>query len=226
MAYEERQPMASGWARPDTDTDSTTSRWRRRVVFMRNFFKHPRMVGSLLQSSPRLVARIADAIDFGQARNLVEYGPGVGTITTELLRRMAMNARLLAIEFNGEFVELLKESIDDARFELAHGGAHEVLAEMAAHRMPRADVIVSGIPFSTMDAELRERILRSTWRALAPEGVFIVYQYSRKVLPDLERIFGSVEQHVEWRNGMPMQLFRCTRQQSGGQVVSFPMFRA
>ena len=224
MAYEERQPLGTGWTGAEPDT--STSRWRRRVVFMRNFFKHPRMVGSLLQSSPRLVARIADAIDFGRARNIVEYGPGVGTITTELLRRMAMNARLLAIEFNGEFVELLREAIADPRFELAHGGAHEVLALMAAHRVPRADVVVSGIPFSTMDDEMRERILRSTYRALAPEGVFIVYQYSRRVLPDLERIFGRVEQHAEWRNGVPMQLFRCTKQPAGGHVVSFPMFRA
>ena len=224
MAYETRQELTPDWLA--AEPDSTRARWHRRVVFMRNFFKHPRMVGSLLQSSHRLVTRIADEIDFGQARNVVEFGPGVGTITTELLRRMAMNARLLAIESNGEFAELLREAIPDPRFVLAHGGAQDVLAHMAAQRMPQADVVVSGIPFSTIEPASRERILRATYRALAPTGVFVVYQYSRRVLPDLERIFGRVEQHVEWRNGVPMQIFRCEKSQPGGRVVAFPMARA
>lgn len=224
MPIEHRQEMIRDLAIPDAD--SSTARWRRRVVFIRNFFKHPKMVGSMLQSSSRLVARIADEIDFGQARNIVEFGPGVGTITTELLRRMPMNSRLLAIEFNDDFVELLREAIADPRFLLSHGGAHDVLAHMAAHRMGLADVVISGIPFSTMQPAMRERILRATYRALAPNGVFVVYQYSRKVLPDLERTFGRVEQHVEWRNGMPMQIFRCEKAPAAGRVVSFPMYRA
>ena len=224
MNYEERQPLDRTWSA--AGPESAAARWRRRVVFMRNFFKHPRMVGSLLQSSHHLVGRIADQIDFGQARDVVEYGPGVGTITTELLKRMPMNSRLLAIESNDEFVDLLHEAIPDRRFQLAHGGAQDVLAHMAARRMPVADVIVSGIPFSTMDASTRDRILRATHRALAPTGVFVVYQYSRKVLPELERTFGHVEQHVDWRNGVPMQIFRCVKAQPGGRVVAFPMSRA
>ena len=224
MPYQERHEMFPELL--GAEENSTRAKWRRRVVFVRNFFRHPRMVGSFLQSSPRLVARIADEIDFGQARNIIEFGPGVGTITTELLRRMPMNARLLAVESNDEFVDLLREAIPDPRFLLAHGGAHEVLALMAAHRIGLADVVVSGIPFSTMEPAMRERILRATYRALSPTGVLIVYQYSRKVLPDLERVFGRVEQRVEWRNGMPMQIFRCEKSSRAGRVVSFPMFRA
>jgi phospholipid N-methyltransferase len=224
MNYEDRQTLDPAWLA--AEPESARARWRRRVVFMRNFFKHPRMVGSLLQSSRHLVGQIADQIDFGRARDIVEYGPGVGTITTELLRRMAMNARLLAIESNDEFVELLREAVPDRRFQLAHGGAQDVLAHMAARQMPVADAIVSGIPFSTIEPAARERILRATWRALAPNGVFVVYQYSRKVLPDIERIFGRVEHHVDWRNGVPMQIFRCEKAQPGGQVVAFPMSRA
>ncbi len=224
MAYEERHELAHDWV--VHDPDSTIARWRRRVVFVRNFFKHPRMVGSFLQSSSHLVARIAQEIDFAAARTIVEYGPGVGTITTELLRRMPMNASLLAIESNTEFTELLAEAIPDHRFQLAHGGAHQVLEFMAARGMRHADVVVSGIPFSTMDPALRGEILRSTWRALAPHGVFLVYQYSRRVLPELRRVFDGVEARVDWRNGVPMQIFRCEKSPPGGRVVVLPMFRA
>lgn len=223
MAYDDRQALATEWS----DTDSSRARWRRRVVFMRNFFKHPRMVGSLLQSSAHVVAAIAAEVDFDRTHTLVEYGPGVGTITVELLKRMRRDARLLAIESNDEFVALLDEAVPDPRLAIAHGSAADVLGHMRAQRMHAAEVVVSGIPFSTMPDALRERILRATHAALAAHGVFLVYQYSRRVEPDLERIFPSVERRVEWRNGVPMQIFRCAKARAGGgRAAVVPMSRA
>ena len=224
MAYEHRQTLAPDWTAGDTD--SSSARWRRRVVFMRNFFKHPRMVGSLLQSSAHVVAAITSEVDFDRTHTLVEYGPGVGTITVELLKRMRRDARLLAIESNDEFVSLLDEAVPDPRLSLAHGSAADVLGHMDALRMRAAEVVVSGIPFSTMPPEVRERILRATYSALAAHGVFLVYQYSRRVEDDLQRIFPSVERRVEWRNGVPMQIFRCAKSRAGGRPAVVPMSRA
>jgi phospholipid N-methyltransferase len=224
MAYEDRQTLATDWRA--TDTDSSSARWRRRVVFMRNFFKHPRMVGSLLQSSEHVVAAIAAEVDFERTHTLVEYGPGVGTITLELLKRMRRDARLLAIESNDEFVALLDEAVIDPRLTVAHGSAADVLGHMEALRMRAAEVVVSGIPFSTMAPEVRERVLRATYAALAGHGVFLVYQYSRRVEDDLHRIFPGVERRVEWRNGVPMQIYRCTKARTGGRAAVVPMSRA
>ena len=58
--------------------------------------------------------------------------------------------------------------------------------------LPRADYIISGIPFSTIDAPLREQILRKTHDVLEPGGAFLVYQFSTRVLQDLKRVFGYV----------------------------------
>jgi phospholipid N-methyltransferase len=72
-----------------------------------------------------------------------------------------------------------------------------------------ADYIISGIPFSTIPAPLRERILRKTCDLLEPGGAFLVYQFSTRVLRDLKRIFGYVGRKFEPFNVLPAHLFIC-----------------
>src|SRR5215813_8088214 len=83
------------------------------LLFARNFFRHPRMLGSIVPSSRFLIKQLLEPINFGRARVIVEYGPGVGVITAEVLRQMRADATLIAIETNGDFVRYLTETIDD-----------------------------------------------------------------------------------------------------------------
>ena len=53
------------------------------LLFAQNFLKHPKMIGSLIPSSRRLIDRLLGKVDWNRARVIVEYGPGVGTITRE-----------------------------------------------------------------------------------------------------------------------------------------------
>ena len=43
----------------------------------------------------------------------MEYGPGVGVITAEILRRMRSDALLIVIELNPDFVTHLRASFPD-----------------------------------------------------------------------------------------------------------------
>ena len=74
-------------------------------LFAKNFLRDPYMLGSIIPSSRHLVNAVLAPIDWSRARVIVEYGPGVGTFTAEILRRMRSDARLVAIETNGEFVQ-------------------------------------------------------------------------------------------------------------------------
>ncbi|MDE2262321.1 MAG: methyltransferase, partial [Gammaproteobacteria bacterium] len=56
------------------------------LLFARNFFRHPRMLGSIVPSSRFLIRQLLAPIDWSAARVIVEYGPGVGCITAEILR--------------------------------------------------------------------------------------------------------------------------------------------
>src|SRR5215831_14170032 len=85
------------------------------LLFARNFFRHPRMLGSIVPSSRFLIKQLLQPIDWPRAQVIVEYGPGVGGITAEILRRMRPDAMLIAIETNPAFVDFLRASFADER---------------------------------------------------------------------------------------------------------------
>src|SRR6266850_5591880 len=81
------------------------------ILFARNFLKYPQMLGSVIPSSPFLVNQLLARFDWGRASVVVEYGPGVGNITREVLKRMRPDAVLVAIELNPDFVRFLRAEI-------------------------------------------------------------------------------------------------------------------
>ena len=185
------------------------SRSEQLLLFGRNFLKHPRMLGSLIPSSRFLVNHVLREVDWARARVFLEYGPGVGTFTTEILRRMRADAVLIAVETNSDFVRFLRGKVRDSRLHVVHGSAAEADAVLATLELSRADYVISGIPYTTMPPELRDQILRTTHSVLDPNGAFLVYQFTRTVLPYLQQIFGSVYQDFEPLNVMPARLFYC-----------------
>ena len=188
-------------------SQSPRSRRDHLILFARNFFNHPLMLGSLIPSSRYLIEHLLREVDWRRARVIVEYGPGVGTFTAEILRRMRPDATLVVFETNDEFVQFLKTNFDDPRLHVEHGSAEEVGAVLERLGCGPADYMVSGIPFSTMPEELRDRILRATRSALKPDGVLLVYQFSGKVHPHLQRVFPRVDRGFEPRNVLPAWIF-------------------
>ncbi|SDK15772.1 class I SAM-dependent methyltransferase [Billgrantia gudaonensis] len=180
-------------------------------LFARNFFKHPRMLGSIIPSSSFLVRRLLSRVDWEGARVIVEYGPGVGTITREILRRMHPEATLVVLETNDDFVDFLERALPDPRLQVVKGSAEAVQAELQRLGLPAADHVLAGIPFSTMPAALRERILTDTQAALSAQGSLLIYQFSSRVRSDLQRVFGQVESDFEPFNILPARLFYCRR---------------
>src|SRR5579872_7402535 len=179
------------------------------LLFARNFFRHPRMLGSIIPSSRFLIKQLLEPIDWEQALVIVEYGPGVGGITAEILRRMRPDARLIAIETNPEFVAFLSRTLVDQRFHVVEDSAERVKEILQRFGHSKANYIISGIPLGSMPRSLREPILRNTAEALEARGSFFVFQFTSRVLPDLRRIFGYVKRKFEPLNVLPAHLFFC-----------------
>jgi phospholipid N-methyltransferase len=186
-----------------------TSRSEQLLLFGRNFIKHPRMLGSLIPSSRFLVNHLLTEVDWNRARVFLEYGPGVGTFTTEILRRMRPDAVLIALETNTDFVRFLRGRLRDDRLHVIHGSAADADAALAHLELSHADYVISGIPYTTMPPEVRDIILHKTHSVLHPNGAFLVYQFTRAVLPYLQRVFRFVYQDFEPLNVMPARLFYC-----------------
>jgi phospholipid N-methyltransferase len=122
---------------------------------------------------------------------------------------MRPDARLIAIETNPDFVQLLRKQLQDPRLTVVQGSAESVDTVLRQAGANGADYIISGIPFSMIPGERRESILRKTCQSLTPGGAFLVYQFSTRVLADLRRIFRHVRRDFEPRNVLPAHLFFC-----------------
>ncbi|HEX8432236.1 MAG TPA: rRNA adenine N-6-methyltransferase family protein [Longimicrobium sp.] len=179
------------------------------LLFARNFFKHPKMLGSLIPSSRFLVDEMLSEVNWETARVIVEYGPGVGTFTHEILKRMGPEGTVVAIEMNDDFVRFLGEGGSDPRLHVVHGSAADVGTILQRIGKGKADYIISGIPFSTMPPQVADGIVRATRDALTPGGAFLVYQFSRDVLPYLKRTFGRIRQGFNPLNIPPARLYYC-----------------
>jgi len=178
------------------------------AAFLRGFLDRPREVGSIVPSSSFLEARIVRAADPGRARCLVELGPGTGGSTRALLRALAPDARLLAVELNPGFCERLHARLADPRLVVQAGSAEDLAAHLARWQLPAPEVVVSGIPFSTMPPACAERIAAAIHAVLAPGGCFVAYQFRPHVARYLQRHLGSAQVSWEWRNIPPMRVFR------------------
>ncbi|MEO8723375.1 MAG: methyltransferase [Sphingobium sp.] len=181
------------------------------LVFFREFLRAPAMIGSVIPTSTAAVRAMLEPLDWQNTKLFVEYGPGLGTFTHDILARLPEDARLIAIDTNGRFVTHLRSTIQDPRFRAAHGSAADVTRIIGEHGHDKADYILSGLPFSTLPAGVAPAIIEATHTALRVGGAFLVYQYSRFVLPMLQPYFPDIDQQMLWRNIPPVRTFSAWR---------------
>lgn len=193
-----------------TSTNGTYPTRREQILlFLRTYVKHPRMLGAMIPSSRFVVDEVLRKVDWDRAKVIVEYGPGVGTFTTEILKRMRADANLVVFELNNDFARFLRQRLPDSRFHVVQGSAGQVDTALAQMGHLGVDYVISGIPFSTMPAPERDSIIAKTHKLLNPDGAFLVYQVSGAVGPHLQRVFSNVHRAYEPLNILPAKLFYC-----------------
>ena len=176
-------------------------------LFVRGFLKDPAMVASVVPSSPLLIDAMLAPVDWAGCKLFVEYGPGVGTFSRHVLRRMRPDATLIAIDTSEDFARYLARDITDSRFQMVHGSAADVREIMADHGFAEADYILSGIPFSTLPESVAGRIAEETHAALKVGGGFLVYQFSAKARAFMTRNFERIDDGFSLWNIPPCRLF-------------------
>jgi phosphatidylethanolamine/phosphatidyl-N-methylethanolamine N-methyltransferase len=194
-----------------------------RFAFFQSFLKRPKEVGSIIPSSRFLERRVVRAAGLANANVVVELGPGTGGTTRAVLRAMKPNARLLAIEINPRFAQLLRR-FPDSRLIVHQGSATEISQALAAHGLAgQAQVILSGIPFSTMTRELGHEILTSVYDALEPGGRFVAYQVRDRVENLGREVFGRARVQTEVLNVPPMRVYRWVKDRAMAAPVNPPL---
>ncbi len=179
----------------------------RPIEFFKGFLRNPKEVGSVIPSSRFLTRRVLDRGHVSSARVIVELGPGTGVFTREILRRMPADGKLIAVEINPDFVRLLRREHSDPRLHVHLGSSTDLEQALAAVDETSADLVVSGIPFSTMPVGERLRTLQAARRVLGPGGRFVAYQFRSHVRRFAEPVFGQGETHSGFWNLPPMRIY-------------------
>jgi phospholipid N-methyltransferase len=177
--------------------------------FFAAFVAHPRQVGAVLPTSRTAVRAMLDLADVPAADLVVELGAGTGVQTGEILARLRPGARLVAVEIDPKLAALLeKRYAGDDRLEVVTDSAENIAAHLGGRR---ADVLVSALPFTSLDGELRQRILDVLPQILGPRGVMVVIQYSPLMLGEFRRRFRSVRWRITPWNVPPAFLYACSQ---------------
>lgn len=178
-----------------------------RVVFLREFLRHPQQVGSIIPSSRFLERRVVEMAGVSAAHTIVELGAGTGGITRAILRSMRANATLMAVEVNPKFCRLLRRTQVD-RLIVCRGDAIELRDAIDSHGLSAPDVVISGIPFSTMSRSKGAKIVESISAVLRPGGCFVAYQLNGHVHALASPLLGPPQTEVEFLNIPPMRIYR------------------
>jgi phosphatidylethanolamine/phosphatidyl-N-methylethanolamine N-methyltransferase len=133
---------------------------------------------SLVPSQRFLVNAMVDGTRPETAGAILELGPGVGVMTKPLLRRMRPDARLFSIEIDEPIHEALIRNVEDPRFVPMLGSAADAEKLLAEHGFDgKVDAILSSLGMSLIPEPIREQILESALRVLAPHGVYVQFGY-------------------------------------------------
>ncbi len=187
-------------SRPSRSNDS--------MDFVRGFLRDPAGVGSVIPSSRLLERRIVRVMSASTAKVVIELGPGTGGTTRALLKAMPADSRLVCMEIDPGFADLV-ERIDDPRLVVHRGSAERIGSMLEERGIEAPDVVVSGIPFSTMPRSVADGIMRSIDASLAPGGCFVAYQFRAHVARIAEPVFGPAEcDDLEAFNVPPMRVYR------------------
>lgn len=173
------------------------------LSYIKNFIQD-RDVAAIAPSSSFLVERVCKWIDFDEPAVIVEYGPGNGVFSEYILDHMTDDSTLILVESNPDFVDMLEEMTeDDPRAVVVEDLAQNIKDILADQGIDEVDYIVSGIPFSFLDEDVKEELLTRTREVLADEGKFLVYQNYNHLEEPLREHFSEVTKEREFRNIPP-----------------------
>jgi len=139
-------------------------------LMMRKFLSKGRSIASFAPSSRFMARSMLAGINFETARCVVELGAGTGPITAELVRRARPHTRLLVVELDPDMCGRLKHRFP--QLDVVQGDACHLDRLLADRGITQVDHVCSELPLPSFPAPLRDAILATTARVLAPHGSF------------------------------------------------------
>ena len=142
------------------------------VRFIRSWLERPLSIGAVTPSGKILARTMARYVDPNSTGPVVELGPGTGPVTEALVAAGVAPSRLVLVEFNPNFCNLLRARYPDAT--LVQGDAYSMRRLLETLLLQPAAAVVSGLPLITKPITTRMRLLRVFGRFAGTETAWRV----------------------------------------------------
>jgi phosphatidylethanolamine/phosphatidyl-N-methylethanolamine N-methyltransferase len=194
-----------------------SSQFRR---FAREFLIRPGIVGAVAPSSRGLAKRMLEGLELEKARAIVEFGPGTGAVTGEIISTIGPATKFFAIERSPDMVSAMRERFPQVKLYEDSAGNVESLCRKEGIEPGTVDCIVSGLPFAAFPPALQVEIIDAAVRVLKPGGRFVTFAYYVAHLKDAGRRFRKLLDekfdHVSKSRGVlfnvpPAFVYRCRK---------------
>lgn len=186
------------------------------LTFVSSAVRSPAVIGAVAPSGRALCDLLASVAPQGGTATVVELGPGTGVVSQALRRRLAPEARHVAVEIDPGMVTHLART--RPWLEVVRGDAKNLQKLLADIGVTRVDTVVSGLPWTLFSREAQRGIMEQVSRVLAPGGVFTTFAYRHVMnLPTQRRFRELLEQSFDevrvtptvWRNVPPALCYQC-----------------
>ena len=182
-----------------------------KIKFLIQYLLHPRTTGAVLPSSQNLSSEIVKNIDFKECHCIVEFGPGTGVFTREILNRCNKDTKIILIEYNEKFYKILREKYSYMKnVHVINDSAENINYYINKYGINNVDYIVSGLPFASLPKAMTEKILINTKSVLGHKGTFIMFQYTKLKMSLIGDYFKNINISRELINIPPAYVFTCT----------------
>jgi len=167
------------------------------IRFLREFFRYPAQVGTVAQSTRFLAKSMAEEIN--SSRHIIEFGPGTGPVTKEILNHLPASGTVTCFEVNSDFCKTL-ERIGDPRLRIINDDARN-----CRKYVDELKCIVSGLPLVLFEESVITEILDITAQA----EHYIQLQYSTLLKKKIKRYFSDVKIKFVPLNVPPAFVYVC-----------------
>lgn len=168
------------------------------------------MTGAIRPSSDRLAERMISTIDFKDCDCIIEYGPGTGIFTKKILEKRDKQTKVILIEYNEEFYNsLIKKYDKEEGLYIVNDSAENVDIHLENYGIRKVDIIISGLPFTTLPKKMSKTILEKTKKIVGNKGAFITFQYSKMKESLIKTYFDNINWEKEMLNLPPAYVLKC-----------------
>ena len=200
------------------------------LVFLREFVKEFQTTGSVFPTS-RWAAKALTSpmMRIRSPQHILEHGPGTGSVTVKILKRMNDGDKLTICEINPRFMASLQKKLAKNEDYLRHRdridfflGPMQELPEVAKY-----DVIVCAIPFLNFDRDTVREMFTKLKKLVKDNTIMTYYEYiglraigksvappiTKRRMRELDSFFGEISKshgmrrERVWLNVLPINIY-------------------